>query len=401
MLKKIFAAGWRQPILRLLGRIHCGLLAGIAFGALFDLLHGFGLAVSTAQIAFLRGLLFAIPAALSSYAAKRLRALWQYLLASLGLCALGWLLLGHIGGALLTGLLCVLRARARLAEEEDGPVQSLFDFPSFPGLGLFALCFVLSAAIGLPALQRLSVIAGVLYLLVCLLYKGIAGVDRYLVLNRDMRNLPAKRIQRIAGTAVAAGVLLTAILLLPPALASSGQIRWELPDRQPRQSQAEWEGTQGQTGETFTQADFLAAISEEPPWQIPQFVTNALLAAIGIALLAGAAAALRRLFQDFQHSYTDSRDLVQFISKEDSDSAQSAHTKRKRPSFWDRSPNAIIRRKYRKTVLRAAKDTPKPWMTPEELEQWAGIDQKVLHGLYEKARYSEAGCTQEDARQIR
>ncbi len=397
MLKTLSATKRRQILLHFLGRIHCGLLSGIIFGALFDLLCSFGVTTLTAYAAFYRGCLFAIPAALSFYAVRKLKALWKYLLASIGICVLAWILLGHLGGFILTALLCVLRARARLAEEEEGSVRSLFDYPVFPALGLFVFCFFLSAVVGLPQLQKLSIFGGIVYLLICLLYKGTARIDYYLTLNHNMHNLPVKRIQRIAGAAVAGGVLLTAFLLLPFAIISSGEIRIELPDRQPRHYQNVFEQPQATGNQGTAQTDFLKAIAEEPAWQIPPFITNSLLAIIGVALLIGMAALLRQLLKNFQHSYTDSQDLVQFISKQDSDYTKLMFKSPKCPSLWDRSPNAVVRRKYRKTVLKAVKDVPAAWMSPEELEAWAGIDQKLLHVLYEKARYSETGCTQEEA----
>ena len=72
---------------------------------------------------------------------------------------------------------------------------------------------------------------------------------------------------------------------------------------------------------------------------------------------------------------------------------------RDRPRLLDRSPNAVIRRRYRRTILRAAKEPPQPWMSPAEAEAHAkltGSATERLHTVYEKARYSPNGCSKQD-----
>lgn len=67
---------------------------------------------------------------------------------------------------------------------------------------------------------------------------------------------------------------------------------------------------------------------------------------------------------------------------------------------WDRSPNAKIRKHYKKRVLRELKDIPAAYMTPEEIEKKLSLgesDRQVFHALYEKARYGNVECLKEDA----
>ena len=111
----ILALPPRQLLLRGLARLHCGLAAAMVFAAVFALLPMTGLSVGKApEEVFLRGLLFAIPTALCYYAIKGLKALWQFLLAALGLCGFAWLLVGHWGGAALMALMCLFRVRVQI-----------------------------------------------------------------------------------------------------------------------------------------------------------------------------------------------------------------------------------------------------------------------------------------------
>lgn len=73
----------------------------------------------------------------------------------------------------------------------------------------------------------------------------------------------------------------------------------------------------------------------------------------------------------------------------------------------DFSANARIRRIYRRKINRQRKrgQAVPEWMTPAEIESHVAIPDNLqsrqLHEIYEKARYSEAGASEEDARQIR
>ena len=84
------------------------------------------------------------------------------------------------------------------------------------------------------------------------------------------------------------------------------------------------------------------------------------------------------------------------LSEDERTTVRERAQKRDRPGFLDRSPTAAVRRKYRKTLLHAAKEPPARWMSPAEAEAHAKLQNDALHIVYEKARYSEKGCTKDD-----
>lgn len=398
-LPQLLNATPRQLILRALARAHCGLIAAILFATVFAILNHYQLLSHPIYPIFARGLLMALPAALSYYAVKRLRTMWQYLLAAALLTGLGWLLAGHLGGALLTAIVCFFRGRMRLLEEEEGPTRSMFDYAYLPALGLFAAVFLLSAIVGIPDLQRLSLLGGVLYLLVCIAFRGLSRLDEYLTLNQSMHGLPERRIQRMAGAAVAAAAMLAALLLLPPALGASGGVRIRLPENLPTQSGELDDAVEEPPPQGMGQSQMMMEMFGEPTWQIPPIVTYIFLGAVGVFLAAGLCAAVWRLFKDFGRSYTDSRDLVQHLTKDDQDQGAALRRRWKLPGDWDRSPNAVVRRRYRKAVLKLMEEAPEAWLSPAEIEERAGLESPRLHELYEKARYGQQGCTAEEARE--
>lgn len=74
--------------------------------------------------------------------------------------------------------------------------------------------------------------------------------------------------------------------------------------------------------------------------------------------------------------------------------------------FTDMSPNGRIRKLYIRSVKKRLKkdQMPSAAFTPLEIERFTEMEEsektKLLHQYYEKARYSEEGCNQEELRRI-
>ena len=72
----------------------------------------------------------------------------------------------------------------------------------------------------------------------------------------------------------------------------------------------------------------------------------------------------------------------------------------------DFSPEAKVRRIYRKCInhRRGRGQAIPEWLAPAEIEQLVALPQEryqALHAIYEKARYSEAGCTEDEVRRVK
>lgn len=399
------SARGRAVLMRVLARLHCALMIALACAAVSEFMRNTALYQEDAALhallppltVYLRSLLFVIPDALSWHAAKRLPHLWQYLAVSLLVSALAGFLLGHPAGTVLAAVFCFFRGCARLSE---GREEFLLDTPHYWFLGIFLALFLLSALEALSITQRLSTISGVLYFLVCFIYRAVGRVDGYLSLNKTVYGLPTRRIQRIAGGAAGALALLAAFLLLPAAFQASGDIRIDV----------SWVLNRPNV-QTQSPEPWLDAVKFRKPWifgneppafPIPPFVLSIIyvVAVLGIAVLL--LYGIYRIFKNFRASFTDSRDTVQFLSAQNQEKTlEGPGRPGKRPARWDRSPNARVRRRYRKAVLHAAKDRPHAWQSPREIETAAGLSVPELHALYEKARYAQTPCTREELQSLK
>lgn len=391
MRDRIKQGNHRQGLLRLFGWLHGTLLISLYFGAVMRFVQG----EEALPGACLRGLLFLFPLAAADIAARKLPALWQFLLAALADGALAWLLLGTPYAAVPVLLVCFFRARNRLAEE---PVESVLDVPRAPGTLLFLLPFFYSALGGGALLQRLTLLAAALYLLLCAAYRGVSRIDAYILLNRGMAGVPVKRIVRTSGLALA-GMLTLAAALLLPALLTSTEYLEITPSGQKASGQLPAEEFL-MGGETPGLPPELEALGDTPAFHIPAFVTTlfSVLLTVGAAVIVLYGA--YRILRNFRGSFTDHRDVVQYLGAEEEREGLTGR-RRKKLSAWDRSPNAAVRRAYRRTVRKAHREPPEPWCSPGEIEEKAGLSIPELHALYEKARYSPEGCTPQESRELK
>lgn len=399
-ITKFFGANGRVLLLRALAHLHCGIIVACLCATFFAALSLTDLMEAVPLVpVYLRGVLFAVPVALSYYAAERLPQMWQFLLTVVAICLISWLLLGHIGGIAMAALVCLFRFRNRISEED---VKSSFESPSYVCLLVFAVCFSVSAVYELQLLQRLTVLSALLYLLLTLTFRAVERIESYLTLNKSMKELPIRRIVHIAGAAVAVFLAIALVLLVPSALSMSGDVVFDLPDvpGKPYKGPAEVE--------SVVASEHMAGLDEmfgdtdsEPLFAIPPAVIYTIYALIIAAVVALIIYGVYNLFKNFRYSYADNRDIIEALPDDPDVAERTAPRREHRISALDRSPNAIIRRKYRKTVLKAAAEPPMRWKTPTEIEHDSGIAQQQLHELYEKARYGSSPCTADDVRLLK
>ena len=241
---------WRQITLRAMGWFHIGWVYALYYAGIYQVVLG----DQELPWRLWWGLLSVIPLALADLGTEVFRRLWQYLLWSLAVCGLAWLLLGTPLAAVPLALVCFFRGKNQLSEEL---VESVLDRPSIPIVLAAVPPFFYSAICDAPLLQKLSLIWAALYLLLWAAWRGLANIHGYLSLNRDMAGVPVKRIVRTTGVAVLAMVLLAGGLLLPDLAMGTGYLRIN-PNPQPGQRQVQVETT---SSDFMAMPDWMQSIS--------------------------------------------------------------------------------------------------------------------------------------------
>lgn len=144
----------------------------------------------------------------------------------------------------------------------------------------------------------------------------------------------------------------------------------------------------------------------QQPWEALAGQIQTVLVLLGLALLAAlAAAAVVRLAARALSQARGGGEGIHLRETQDKESRM-ARKRREGDRITDRSPTGRVRRCYRRYVNRSRQrgQAIPAWMTPAEIQQALaapGENGSALRELYEKARYSQYGCTEEEARQAK
>ena len=141
-----------------------------------------------------------------------------------------------------------------------------------------------------------------------------------------------------------------------------------------------------------------------PAWltALYNILTYIAVAFVIILLLGLLIYAVYKLIRKFYRPMNENDDVHEFISPNKETRENFFRTiKRETPLWRDFSPEAQVRKLYRKTVLKKKVEIDSNAYTPTEVEKLVGLDNPVLHGVYEQARYSQNGVTADEAKALK
>lgn len=371
---------------------------------------------------FFHGLLIFIPFAATYLGEKHLKNLFSYILLSTICCVLMFFVGMHVFEKLyLTGaaaIIALMRIPSRLHDE-----AGIFDIPLIGFVAYFVVLFFFGMAIKNNDIQNIEYWLAFAYIIIMLIYSNLKSLNSYLLTRRNTANLPGKQIvtTNLIMTSIMYGIIIIAMLLIPllssdDALSAIGNaikgfFRW-LSSFLPEQSGQELETAAEQTKAAAEAFDSLPEASKTPAWletlyNILFYAVSAIACAGVVALVIVGISKLMKLFYRPSLANTDVEELID----DENEQIQLTDSKRKQKKaplvgFFD--PNMQVRRCFKKAIKKASAVKYKgsalsipPQLTPAELEDYAGLDdvekKKLLHEYYEKARYSEDGCSKTDA----
>lgn len=253
------------------------------------------------------------------------------------------------------------------------------------------------------------------------IYKNFGKLEMYLTTNQFVQNIPTSQIDRTnTGTLSVFVIFMTALMIFLP-MTKVGYLFTYLWQGlkyllslliHPVPSDIVDDGSSA-TGDPPANSDGGFDIGEEkptPPWLawFYEVMTYVMIGLIGLLILIALIVLIVRLVRKFYRPYRENEDVQEFIASKDDEKGSTLPKLKdilKRPDWLDFSPNAVVRRAFRKTILKGSTDTPSKAMTPAELEAFAGLpageETDLLHMLYEKARYTGEGVTKEEAKLLK
>ena len=411
----------KKKILQITAWLHSVMLLALPILIVFLFLHKGN--DTLAYTLYFKSFIILVPVAATDIAVLRTKNYRQYMLgnviillitaiASLALCLTGQPdVYGYVQLVIIFIEIIVLfisrmqdRIRRNRYEQETSqaspgeitpPGKLLWNQPSFAFLIAFILLYAIALNTASPSICNIALGSTIVYFFITLLHHFIDTSENYLFLNKDIHNVPARRIYRISSIMVE---LLAVLLLLTciPALTSTKQ-------RQYRDIRDVTFGSavsfdQLMMSENMNNSSNMPEMSlddmlndGEPPKQLPEWVNYIVYVLTAIIFIVVAIVLIRQLrhaLLDFEKQSSENDDLIEDLNDKDT-----FHRLRRPERSHDRSYAAQIRRKYRRMIRKHRKDTPYPSESPTEIETAAGLQEDVqmqeLHDIYEQVRYGK------------
>ncbi|MCM1136816.1 MAG: hypothetical protein NC400_14730 [Clostridium sp.] len=381
----------------------------------------------------LTGVLLLIPVILSFYGIKKIKYLIPYLLFGI-LCSLLFGALGgfaasavraefYSGGILafvLSLLIFLIRSYSRIKKGQlqkalkEMPVSDTekldmgeLEAPVFLEVPhplhwiFFAVHYVAGALLKSSLYWHMIFYLFLADVFLCFAYQFAENFYRFLREHERSANLPVPTMKKVLKIIFGMACLILLLFVLPSLLYGKEPLsaitpkEYELPLELPEMEEpAAAELSPGMEGFFLMDEE-----PKEPPLWLQHLFTLCfylLSLTIGVLILVMIYRACKRAGEFFADQ---SEDEIQFLEKSFSD-RNFFLKKAKDASAPDLSVNLKIRKYYKKTLRKALKNSPKGSETPFELETAAKLPENqnrlLLHASYEKARYSNLECTQEE-----
>lgn len=348
---------------------------------------------------------------LLSISEKKVKYFWQYLVCAAAVIGIVYAA-NDAGFERIISILLVIAASLSYFAARSKKVNCWLDKPDFAFLGIYLGMYLLELRFESELLKNYAIIGAGFYYLLCIYQTNIQEMQRIIEDHAELERFPVKRLLKNNYLMMGIQTIMVAVgMCIAPFFGIDGLfnkiietlrnvIAWLL--RGLEAEEVEW-------GETEAAGEAALEIVQETEmspfrefllmlWEIFSWI---IVITITVYAIYRILRYLYQLYLDFDMRSVENGDQIEQIHLPVTKEEKKKLRKEKQESlFWDRSPNARIRKYYKKRVLKDLKEAPKPSMTPEEIEQGVmmGEEEKsIFHIYYEKARYGKDGCTKEEA----
>lgn len=367
---------------------------------------------------FLRSLIIFVPFFVTDIAAKRVRSIFTFLLISLLSMVPVFFVAGTVVQKVILLLLSIIMMVIRIVTRVKEGYFDPFLSPMIGVLAVFVILYIVGSLTHNDLVTKVNYYLGFLYTLLTILYQNGVHLNGYLEYNNSVENIPVRQIRKnntmIMSVFIAVVIVMmiflpmtgmsNLIVLLGKGLRAAIIFILGLFTREP--SQAIPEETSAPVEQAMDQG-FSGLVDDTPYWVTALYnsLSIALGVAVGILIFAALVTAVYKLIKKFYRPNFENNDEAVFLDPLQAPDDLSRSGRFQRPLWLSFDPNSVIRKQYRKMILKKKKRVDRNSYTPEELEIYAELPESEhrtkLHSLYEKARYSREGCTRDDVQALK
>ncbi len=350
-----------------------------------------------------------------SIAVKKAKYTWQYLLVA-GILLMGIQYIGLPAASQNTVWILTLTASVSYFVSRAAKMKCWLDEPIYPFLALYLFVYILGTRSDSHVLEQYALIGAGVHYLLCIYYTNLEEIRKFVWINEKVDRVPVNRIYHgnylmmgLQTILIVGGMSLCSFIQADQFFAKAGQLvqrvfqwllGWLESDQLPEEVYEE--STQAEI-QFIQEAEEVSGFMEMIH-QIMDWLGWVIAAAVTLYMLYRILKKLYQLYMEFDAQSEEVGDQIEKIeSKEKEDQKWGIRKKTTERLFWDITPNARIRKYYKKTVLKKTADIPKASMTPSEIEaklELEKAEKEKLRIFYEKARYGNVACTKEDVRNL-
>lgn len=372
--------------------------------------------VSQADIGtFYYGFVYLPIVILLSVSQKKAKYFWQYAVAAVLALGLEQIVIKSSFEKSL-GLVLTLLAVASFFYARAVKKDCWLEVPVYPFLALYIIMYLLELRFHSDLMRNYAVFGAGIYYLLCMYQTNFDEMQRFMDVSAQLERFPMKRLVKsnylmmgFQTVIVAIGMCIASAFGIDGILhkfsnALHSVLAWLL--QWLESDELEW-GAEGAAAE----AEIMATETKELSAFMKAFleVLDVFAWILVIAITAFVVylilKMLYQLYLQFDMNSAENGDQIeQLYEIRAKDEKKALKKSRKESLFWDRSPNARIRKAYKKRILKERKEAPRKSMTPAEIEQGIIMEEEqknIFHKYYEKARYGNVLCTKEEAQEYR
>lgn len=343
----------------------------------------------SSEVYYLKGMFFCIPLVILSFAIKKTKHIWQYLLTCIILIISLYFITKCFVFTFVVLILCGVRFLNRINGE-----KSEFESVSFLILLVYIVFFLLTGFNDFPFLQEATLYHFMFSALLIFSYQGFNRFESFVEIRKNRSNLPSKRILD-TGTKIFLVFSIIVILFFMPIMRYQYDfVHFELPEFQSTASESEYviETEEEEEEEEEAQEMSYAELFPETPLsnflkQIWNFFDKIVLVVMYVTLLYLLIKGIIFLIINFNKPQIEKNDLIESTFNHDEDTVTSTVSKARFDGIFDFSKEMMIRRRFKKEFKRY---NPKQWQTPDEIQKMSNHFVPDLHELYEKVRYGKS-----------
>lgn len=369
-----------------------------------------GLVNGGSRQTFIYSLVYLPAIILLSESQKQVKYFWQFVICSvIALAAIRFVYKGTFEQTLGTVLIIaafLFYFYARAKKEE-----CILETPMYYFLALYLVMWFLERQYPSELLEKYAVIGAGIYCLLCMYKINIDEMLQFIDLHGNLERFPQKRLLKsnllmmgfqtiVVGTGMGIALSTGADGIADKIVTAIRKMfAWLLSFLE---SEEQHVGSEVSGG-----AAVMPPIGAEEPsafmemlLKLFDFLSWILVIGLTLFVLYKILKKFYQLYLEFDTNASENGDEIeQIFTFQTKEEKRKIKKKRNENLRWDRSPNARIRKIYKRRVLKDLKEIPKASMTPEEIEQNIVMpdgEKDVFHKLYEQARYGSVTCLKED-----